>query len=337
MNETIIKLRKDLVKAANTLSKREIRFLVDYYYQVQDYRKMNANQIRALDESKEPHELLSTLFDQSRYLENQIKTALDKYTLSDPIGSWTRSICGIGPVIAAGLIAHIDIEQAPTVGHIWNYAGYNPTIRWISNKEGSQIIDTLIADYTEKGIECQNTYTTNDKNKKKKRYTNSFYLDLERVCGRTFKWTYEESTKQDLLSVMTKRPWNSSFKTLCWKASDCFVKNANRENDFYGSIYHSRKVYESERNEKLEYKDQADEKLKIVGKSTEAYKYYKEGKLPPGHIHARCMRYCVKMFLSHLHHVMYKYTFKKEPPNPFVIEHLGHTHYIAPPNLHLIF
>jgi len=30
---------------------------------------------------------------------------------------------GIGPVLSAGLLAHIDIEKAPTVGHIWSFAG----------------------------------------------------------------------------------------------------------------------------------------------------------------------------------------------------------------------
>lgn len=41
-----------------------------------------------------------------------------------------NSITGIGPVIAAGLLAHIDIEKAPTVGHIWRFAGLDPTVTW---------------------------------------------------------------------------------------------------------------------------------------------------------------------------------------------------------------
>ena len=43
---------------------------------------------------------------------------------------WARSIYGIWPVLAAGLLAHIDIEQAPTVGHIWSFAGLDPTKKW---------------------------------------------------------------------------------------------------------------------------------------------------------------------------------------------------------------
>ena len=41
-----------------------------------------------------------------------------------------KSIVGIGPVIAAGLMCHIDIEKAPTVGHIWRFAGLDPTTIW---------------------------------------------------------------------------------------------------------------------------------------------------------------------------------------------------------------
>jgi hypothetical protein len=39
-------------------------------------------------------------------------------------------VYGIGPVIAAGLMAHIDITKCPTVGHIWRFAGLDPTLKW---------------------------------------------------------------------------------------------------------------------------------------------------------------------------------------------------------------
>ena len=63
-------------------------------------------------------------------MEGQIKRALEKYVDNHPVGSWLTSIHGIGPVIAAGLLAHIDIARAPTVGHIWRFAGLDPTTKW---------------------------------------------------------------------------------------------------------------------------------------------------------------------------------------------------------------
>ncbi len=130
MLEGIDKLRRDMREAAGGLGHREARFLVDAYYMLQGNRIEAANQVRALTESEEPHVILAWLFDQQKTLENEIKKSLDSYTDAHEIGLWAKTITGIGPVISAGLSAHIDIEQAPTVGHIWRFAGLDPTVRW---------------------------------------------------------------------------------------------------------------------------------------------------------------------------------------------------------------
>lgn len=126
----VTRLTKDIAKAAITLSDQEARFLVDTYYQMQDNRIRADGQIRAMGESEEPHSVLTWLSEQNETLEHQIKRALDKYSFSHPDGQWLRGIYGIGPVIAAGLLAHIDITKAPTVGHIWRFAGLDPTLEW---------------------------------------------------------------------------------------------------------------------------------------------------------------------------------------------------------------
>ena len=97
---------------------------------MQRYRIRADNQIRASAESTEPHAVVSWLADQTGTLEQQIKRALDAYTDSAVVGQWAKSIVGIGPVLAAGLQAHIDITRAPTVGHIWRFAGLDPTVTW---------------------------------------------------------------------------------------------------------------------------------------------------------------------------------------------------------------
>lgn len=126
----IDRLTKDLRSATVTLSPREARYMVDTYYQMQENRKRASNQVRAMDESAEPHLAISWIMDQSKALENRIKALLDAYSMTTEIGVWSRSIIGIGPVIAAGLMAHIDITKAPTVGHIWRFAGLDPTMTW---------------------------------------------------------------------------------------------------------------------------------------------------------------------------------------------------------------
>lgn len=261
--EPIHKLRRDIKSAAVTLSDDEARFLVDYYYIVQEDRKRANNQERAM--ANEPHAVISWLAEQSRALENTIKGVLGVYAAGRPAGRWAQSITGIGPVISAGLLAHIDITEAPTVGHIWRYAGLDPTQSWNKGE---------------------------------------------------------------------KRPWNASLKTLCWKIGESFVKVSNNDRDIYGHVYVERKEQEIAKNEAGEFAEQAAAKLAKfkIGKDTDAYKAYSIGKLPPAHIHARAKRYAVKLFLSHFHEAMYREACGKRPPLPYIIEHGGHTHFIAMPD-----
>lgn len=267
--EPVMRLSKDVRMAARNLRSREIRYLVDTYYQIQDYRCQLANQIRALKEAGEPTEVVEWLYQQQYGLEQRLKSFLNEWTNHNIVASWAKSITGIGPIIAAGLCAHIDITKAPTVGHIWRFAGLDPTVEWLPGQ---------------------------------------------------------------------KRPWNARLKTLCWKIGESFVKVKNNPKDVYGKIYEARKAYENEKNERGDYSEQAKLILskKKIGKDTIAYQYYSEGKLPPGHIHARAKRYAVKLFLSAFHEIAYFVHYGALPPKPYVIEHLGHVDYIAPPNTHLI-
>lgn len=128
--EPVARMTRDLRAAAATLSDHEARFLVDAYYMMQENRIRSAHQVRQLGQSGEPNSVLSFLEDQSSTIEGQIKSALDRYSGAHPVGQWMRAQKGIGPVLAAGLLAHIDITKAPTVGHIWRFAGLDPTQKW---------------------------------------------------------------------------------------------------------------------------------------------------------------------------------------------------------------
>ena len=174
-----------------------------------------------------------------------------------------RTVLGVGPVIAAGLLAHIDITRAQTAGAIWRYAGLDPTSEW---KKGE------------------------------------------------------------------KRPFNASLKTLCWKLGESFVKVSGNEKSLYGKLYRDRKEVEIAKNEAGDFADQAKAKLEKfnIGKTTDAYKAYSTGKLPPAHVHARAKRYAVKMFLAHLHEIWYEIETGDKAPVPYVMAHAGHTHKIEP-------
>jgi len=253
-------LAADLREAAKALSLNEIRYLVDTYYLMQDQRKRSSNQVRDLSKAGEPCQFIAWTVNQFHELEKTVAKVLDYWTRDSELGTWCRGIVGIGPVITAGLMSHISLSHwscfhtknnhakkactpetpcgpecvhvvVATAGHIWRYAGLDPTVEWRAKE---------------------------------------------------------------------KRPWNAALKTLCWKIGESFVKVSNHPESLYGRLYLERKAQETSRNDNLEYRDQAVEKLKKfnIGKNTDAYKYYSIGKLPPGHIHARAKRYAVKIFLS---------------------------------------
>ncbi len=116
---------------AARMDREQARYLVDAYYQVQDYRKAANNQWNADDyEDDAPLPIVAWLAGRMEAIENDLKKLLESYAQANPVGRWAMSIMGIGPVISAGLLAHIDITQAPTVGHIWSYAGLDPTAKW---------------------------------------------------------------------------------------------------------------------------------------------------------------------------------------------------------------
>jgi hypothetical protein len=125
---SVAKLNKDLREAAETMTDKQARFLVDAYYAAQKERTAQGRRVGAMQE--EPHGVLEWLGDQQLVLEKQVLAALGRYTKRHKMGSWMREIHGIGPVISAGFLAHIDIHKAPTVGHIWRFAGLDPTLKW---------------------------------------------------------------------------------------------------------------------------------------------------------------------------------------------------------------
>jgi hypothetical protein len=268
--DPIKRLSKDLKKAAATLSDDEARFLTDLYYAMQRDRIRSSNQVDALSESEEPHAVLAWVADNANVLEGNIKRALGAYSDAHLVGKWAQTITGIGPVLSAGLLAHIDITKAPTVGHIWRFAGLDPTVTW---------------------------------------------------------------------EKKSKRPWNASLKTLCWKCSESFVKTSGLESDTYGKLYIERKVFEQTRNDSGALADQAAAKLVKfkIGKDTDAYKAYSTGKLPPAHIHARAKRWAVKLFLSHYQEAAFFAHYGVLPPRPYILTREGgHAHDIQPPNMHVI-
>lgn len=117
------------------LSRPEVRFIVDRYYQEQENRKSARNQQRAAEEQGEAAQMIEWLAGFEEALENQIKKVLDAWTLRQPACVWARSQVGIGPVIAAGLAAHIDLNKTTSISKLWRFAGQDPTSQWLKGEK----------------------------------------------------------------------------------------------------------------------------------------------------------------------------------------------------------
>ena len=123
-------LGKDLREAAKSLTSKEARFLVDSYYLHQENRKRLGNQKRAMTKAGEPVKIIDMMYEVEEVLESRIKSALNHYAKGHPMGWWALEQHGIGPVISAGLIAHVDITRCPKVTSLWTFAGVNPAKKW---------------------------------------------------------------------------------------------------------------------------------------------------------------------------------------------------------------
>jgi hypothetical protein len=355
--ESVTRMRRDLQKSASLLGRTEARWVVDSYYAIQEYRKASGNQIFALDKSGEPHEILTWLATQMTTVETCIAGALDYWSNAYPEARWARSICGIGPVIAAGLLAHLDVTNRPTAGHFWRFAGMEPTLHWIGKDKAKKIVEG--AGDLEAAILALSAAVGSKPEAIRK------FAEYDKK-GKPLKLT-----AANLIRAGSRRPWNAGLKTLCWKIGESFVKVSANESDLYGKLWLKRKAEEWSRDKvgeyvgaaeaalaSRDYSDDTDAKIWLTGSVPKAAieEYEKTetrtvglvaqlvkkygGKpgcnvkmLPPGHIHERAKHYAVKIFLSHYHHVCYVIRYGTDPPVPYAMAKLGHAHYIPVPYL----
>jgi hypothetical protein len=300
--EIINKLPKDLKAASSTLGRDEARFLVDLYYSMQDQRIGLKSQGRALAATEELHDTVAFFADQFATLEKQVKGALDAYSAGDVLGQWAREQLGIGPVIAAGLLAHIDLDRAPTVGHIWRFAGLDPSVTWGKGERRpwNASLKVLCWKIGESFVKLSGREDAfyGQVYKKRKAYEIERDLAVQVVPNGA---TIQE--KDQTWGELTK---NGEILD-CWKAGDTW---------YYGG------------NAKTCAQTLAQKKFKDVATK----KKYESGHLPDGRLDARARRYAAKLFLAHYHEMGYRLVLKKEPPLPYAIAQ-GHAHKIDPPGM----
>lgn len=329
------KLKKDIKNSVLLLSREQVRYLVDSYYTVQDWRKAACAQARELDDQEKPSELIEWLASNAEFLEGEIKKALGAYSAGSPVGRWAESIVGIGPVISAGLLAHVDIERAPHAGHIWNFAGLNPTRKWTKGEKRpwNASLKTLCWKIGQSFL-------------KQSGRDGDFYghllmrrLDWER--RQNVKGAFQEQAAAKLATFKighstSAYAWYSGayvgeIAAAYLNAGIPFAKGETSTMPTGEQVIRWQRV---ELDERLIYRF-APFMRQAGYDGPESFP--EDGRvrmLPPSHILARACRWTVKLFLCHWHHVAYEVRYGKPPSAPWILDPKfgGHTDIIRPPN-----
>ncbi len=305
------------------------RQLVDLYYSFQDLRKATENKDRAVDQGADPAESdegIDFMMVQVRWMEANAKTFLEVYRNAHEMGPWFNTVPGIGPVLSAGLLAHLGARPIPpTVGHWWRYAGLDPTQQWLGQDQLKRLYDETPGDDLEMRVRAMAHTVGRDPETVLRDATTNF------KTGEVSKLT-----KTKALKSLARIPFNRPLKTLCWKVGDQMVKLGNKEDAFYAKFYRDRKAQEIARNERGDRANLAAKTLREKPNHAQA-DIYKQGKLPDGRIDLMARRATVKLFLSHLHELWYEKQNGQKPPHPFSTTIKGHAHYIKPPYRHALF
>jgi hypothetical protein len=107
------------------LTAKDIAESVELYYDAQKLRILHSNKKRSEGDSP-----MKIWIDKWLHIGEKVLIRKLRKWVEGPEApaeaKWAYSQIGIGPVIAAGLSAHIDVERAPTISSLWKFAGQAP-------------------------------------------------------------------------------------------------------------------------------------------------------------------------------------------------------------------
>ncbi len=290
----------DLRRSAMAMGEQEARYLVDLYYQMQEYRKRSANQCLAIGD-EEPHALIAWSTETFETVEKSIKSALGSYAQAQRPGEWAMSIHGIGPVIAAGLLAHINVNPWKCVTKTARTDGCTPEQPHEDTGCGRIVVRTSGGVWAFAGLDPNAVWEK----------------------GTVRPWNAR-------LKVLAWKIGESFMKQRNMKVDGVTMPHTK---DFYGKRYVIDKAKRVKKNEAGGFAELAARALteqKIKNKKLRAT--YEAGRLPDGRIQLQAQRCAAKLFLSHYFEVAYECKFGERAPGPYSIEQQKRAHYIAPPN-----
>lgn len=305
---------EDLLKEIATMSREEARFMVDAHLNAMQKRISASNQLSSLKRrgQQEP-KVISWFVENAAKQEKLVNTLLRHWAKNQPMARWAMQFKGIGHGIAAALVAYVDPEKSVTAGNIWSIFGFNPNQKWLGAAKAKEWVEAQ--DGTPLEILGRASQEFN------RRYDGMLHYASTDAKGKRTKLTNERVVK-----TLALRPWNAKLKVVGHYIGESFCKVRRLPGaSVYSQLYDERKAYEIARNEAGRYADQALASLRAKPNHKQKA-ILKKGMLTPLWIHLRVRRYVAKRFLQDFQQELYRQTFGKEPPLPFVFSHLGHAH-----------
>jgi hypothetical protein len=116
------KLFREIGKKSK-FSPKTIKFAIGRYYQIQKNRITMSFQIMSLKQQKEDTTALETIYDNFVSIEKAIGTLLAEIVKKHKMWEYLQGVKGIGPILAAGLLAHLDVHRADHVSGFWKICG----------------------------------------------------------------------------------------------------------------------------------------------------------------------------------------------------------------------
>jgi len=130
-NENLNKLPADDV---SNLKNDEIKILVSNYYRMQSHRIRLDAQIRSFNKDEEKKLIVTKLLENTanvfRKEEDINSNIIKKWVSHHKIASICTHTLGIGHILAAGLVSHVDWSMIGSAGRLWAYCGLNPEAKW---------------------------------------------------------------------------------------------------------------------------------------------------------------------------------------------------------------
>lgn len=321
-----MKLSKELktsIIEMGEFSREEINTLVTLYYQMQKERTALNNRLDAINRGSADGEkntaVIEWVYKNCLSIEKNVIKILDLVCQKTETGRWLRSTMGIGPVIAAGLMATFDVEKCQYASQFISFGGLNDNNRpWLGVEKSRKIIDEV--------LDGRKTITDDDVVEISARTQWKFETLRENACNEKGVWS-----KTELVKACAKIPYNKKAKVLLWKLGQGFIKCCNKPASKYGALYAQKKAELIQKNNAGEFAEYAATRVGTVDKNTKAYKEYSAGKIPDSQITARATRWVEKIFLSHLFEQMYREKYNTLPPRYYALEHCkGHHDQIEP-------